>query len=102
MRKRAPLLAVIVLLPTAAAWSADPLVLQSDFGIRDAAVASMKGVAVSVSPDLDIYDLRTRSPRTIFGKLRCDLRRLPSTGPEGRYSSPSSILASGRSASPSF
>jgi S-adenosylmethionine hydrolase len=33
------------------------LVLQSDFGLLDGAVASMKGVAVGVSPDLHIYDL---------------------------------------------
>ena len=62
MKKRAPLLAAIVLFPAAIAWSADPLVLQSDFGIRDAAVASMKGVAVGVSRDLDIYDLTHEVP----------------------------------------
>jgi len=33
------------------------LVLQSDFGTLDGAVASMKGVAVGVSPDIHIYDL---------------------------------------------
>jgi len=62
MKNRAPLLATIVLLPAAIAWSAQPLVLQSDFGIKDAAVASMKGVAVSVSRDLDIYDLTHEVP----------------------------------------
>ena len=41
-----------------AAHAAQPiLVLQSDFGLLDGAVASMKGVAVSVSPDIHIYDL---------------------------------------------
>ncbi len=40
------------------AFSAQPiLVLQSDFGLLDGAVASMKGVAVGVSPDIHIYDL---------------------------------------------
>ena len=39
-----------------------PLVLQSDFGNKDAAVASMKGVAVSVSPDVKIYDLTHEIP----------------------------------------
>ena len=40
------------------AFAAQPvLVLQSDFGLLDGAVASMKGVAVSVSPDIHIYDL---------------------------------------------
>lgn len=33
------------------------LVFQSDFGLRDGAVAAMKGVATSVSKDLQIYDL---------------------------------------------
>ena len=40
------------------AFAAQPiLVLQSDFGLLDGAVASMKGVAVSVSPEIHIYDL---------------------------------------------
>ena len=42
--------------------ASEPLVLQSDFGTRDAAVASMKGVAVGVSRDLDIYDLTHEVP----------------------------------------
>ena len=33
------------------------LVLQSDFGLLDGAVASMKGVAVGVSPEIHIHDL---------------------------------------------
>ncbi len=53
-------LATLILTPTA--WAAGPLVLQSDFGVKDAAVASMKGVAVSVSPDLEIYDLTHEVP----------------------------------------
>jgi len=42
--------------------ASEPLVFQSDFGTKDAAVASMKGVAVSVSRDLDIYDLTHEVP----------------------------------------
>ncbi len=43
---------------TGAALAGQPiLVLQSDFGLLDGAVASMKGVAVGVSPDIHIYDL---------------------------------------------
>jgi S-adenosylmethionine hydrolase len=34
-----------------------PLVLQSDFGLKDGAVAAMRGVAVGVSPRLAIHDL---------------------------------------------
>jgi S-adenosylmethionine hydrolase len=32
------------------------IVFQSDFGLKDAAVATMKGVAFSVSPDIKIFD----------------------------------------------
>ncbi len=42
---------------TAYAGSQPVLVLQSDFGMLDGAVASMKGVAVGVSPDIHVYDL---------------------------------------------
>lgn len=42
-------------LPAARAQGA--LVLQSDFGTRDGAVASMKGVAAGVDPSLRIHDL---------------------------------------------
>lgn len=49
-------LAVMAACPTA--FAGQPiLVLQSDFGLLDGAVASMKGVAVGVSPDIHIYDL---------------------------------------------
>jgi hypothetical protein len=41
----------------ASAGTQPVLVLQSDFGTLDGAVASMKGVAVGVSPDIHIYDL---------------------------------------------
>jgi len=34
-----------------------PLVLQTDFGTKDGAVAAMRGVAVGVDPHLAIYDL---------------------------------------------
>jgi hypothetical protein len=45
-----------------AAWAAGPLVFQSDFGTRDAAVAAMKGVAVGVSQDLAIFDVTHEIP----------------------------------------
>lgn len=34
-----------------------PLVIQTDFGTKDGAVAAMKGVAVSVDPTLHLFDL---------------------------------------------
>ena len=39
------------------------LVFQSDFGLKDGAVAAMKGVAFSVSDDLRIFDLTHEIPR---------------------------------------
>ena len=62
MKKWTALLAVVTVFPAVVAWSAGPLVLQSDFGVKDSAVASMKGVAVSVSRDLVIYDLTHEVP----------------------------------------
>ena len=51
----APLVMALAACP---AFATQPiLVLQSDFGTLDGAVASMKGVAVGVSPDIHIYDL---------------------------------------------
>ncbi|WP_254094142.1 SAM hydrolase/SAM-dependent halogenase family protein [Dawidia soli] len=38
------------------------LVFQSDFGLKDAAVAEMKGVAFSVSPDLKMFDITHEIP----------------------------------------
>jgi S-adenosylmethionine hydrolase len=52
-----PAFFLAALFATAAQASQPILVLQSDFGTLDGAVASMKGVAVSVSPDIHIYDL---------------------------------------------
>jgi S-adenosylmethionine hydrolase len=46
-----------LLIAVALARAESPLVLQTDFGTKDGAVAAMKGVAVGVSPRLAIYDL---------------------------------------------
>src|SRR5688572_14711884 len=39
-----------------------PVVFQSDFGLKDGAVAEMKGVALSVEPSLRLYDLTHEIP----------------------------------------
>ncbi|MGI9223939.1 MAG: SAM hydrolase/SAM-dependent halogenase family protein [Woeseiaceae bacterium] len=83
MKKRAPLLVAMVLLPMAVAWSAGPLVLQSDFGVKDAAVASMKGVAVGVSPDLDIYDLTHEVPAFNIWEASLRLAQVAEYWPKG-------------------
>lgn len=56
---RAPFfLAFVFLLNGIIAFSQNNVVvLQSDFGVKDGAVAAMKGVAISVSADLRLFDL---------------------------------------------
>ena len=51
------LLLALWLLCAGWARAESPLVLQTDFGLKDGAVGAMKGVAVGVSPRLAIYDL---------------------------------------------
>lgn len=45
------------------AWSQNALVFNTDFGLEEPAVASMKGVAYGVSPDLQMYDITHEIPR---------------------------------------
>ncbi len=59
-------------LVTSVSWAGSPLVLQSDFGLKDAAVASMKGVAIGVAPDLVIHDLTHDIP--VFNIWEASLR----------------------------
>lgn len=53
---------MIVLVLSAPAFADYPLVLQSDFGEKDGAVAAMRGVAISVSPTIPLYDLTHEIP----------------------------------------
>ena len=48
--------AMMISLISLPVWSQSALVFQSDFGLEEPAVASMKGVAFGVSPDLKIFD----------------------------------------------
>jgi hypothetical protein len=62
MRMKLTTLVAIACLYSTAAWPQNALVLQSDFGTLDGAVAAMKGVAVGVSPEIRIYDLTHEVP----------------------------------------
>jgi S-adenosylmethionine hydrolase len=48
---------LVYLIVAVAVRATGPLVLQTDFGLKDGAVAAMRGVAVGVDPHLAIYDL---------------------------------------------
>jgi S-adenosylmethionine hydrolase len=56
-RRRCFLGISVWLAAAAAAVGAQALVLQTDFGLRDGAVAAMRGIAVGVDPRLPIHDL---------------------------------------------
>lgn len=57
-----PVLLAVLLGLSAVARADGVLVLQSDFGMKDGAVAAMKGVAIAVSADLVIHDLTHEIP----------------------------------------
>ena len=61
----------------------EALVLQSDFGEKDAAVASMKGVAVGVSAELNIYDLTHEIPAYNIWEASLRLAQVATYWPEG-------------------
>lgn len=57
------LFAAFLLLPFSRASAPNNIVvLQTDFGLKDGAVSAMKGVAMSVSPGLKIFDLTHEIP----------------------------------------
>lgn len=55
-------ISIIVLCSSQAAWSQNALVFQTDFGLEEPAVASMKGVAYGVSPELKMLDITHEIP----------------------------------------
>jgi S-adenosylmethionine hydrolase len=59
------------------------LVFQSDFGLKDGAVAAMKGVAVGVSPELRIYDLTHDIPAFNIWEAAYRLHQSASYWPAG-------------------
>ena len=62
MRKILILLYCIVYLPALSFSQNKIVVFQTDFGLKDGAVAAMKGVAMGVSTDLKLFDLTHEIP----------------------------------------
>ena len=60
-----------------------PLVLQSDFGEKDGAVAAMRGVAMSVSPTIPMYDLTHEIPTFNIWEASLRLIQTAEYWPEG-------------------
>jgi len=63
---RALIVLLLLLASAQAAWARAPLVLYTDFGMADGAVAAVKGVAYSVSRDILISDLSHEDPGSVF------------------------------------
>jgi S-adenosylmethionine hydrolase len=59
------------------------LVIQSDFGVKDGAVAAMKGVAYGVSPELKIFDLTHEIPAFNIWEAAYRLNQTAAYWPEG-------------------
>lgn len=83
IRLLAVLVALAVLSICSPAWSSGVLVLQSDFGTKDGAVASMRGVAVGVSKDLAIFDLTHEIPTFNIWEASLRLAQTSSYWPVG-------------------
>jgi len=60
-----------------------PIVLQTDFGLKDGAVAAMKGVIMGVDPALKIYDLTQEIPPYDIWEAAYRLRQTAEYWPSG-------------------
>jgi len=74
---------MIAFVLSAPAFGDHPLVLQSDFGEKDGAVAAMRGVAVSVSPTIPLYDLTHEIPSYNIWEASLRLIQTAKYWPEG-------------------
>ena len=54
---------IVILLFSSLTFARPPLVLMTDFGLKDGAVAAMRGVALGVDPSLTISDLTHEIPQ---------------------------------------
>lgn len=83
--KTRPMRLLLVLLAGIVSVSAaeHPLVLQTDFGLKDGAVASMRGIAVGVSPKLAIYDLSHENTPFDIWEAAYRLKQSAAFWPEG-------------------
>ena len=59
------------------------VVFQTDFGLKDGAVSAMKGVAISVSPDLKLFDLTHEIPAFNIWEAAYRLEQTVSYWPAG-------------------
>ena len=78
-----PCLACLLFTALTALGNPHALVFQSDFGEKDGAVASMKGVAFGVSPELKMFDLTHEIPTFDIWAAAYRLNQTASYWPKG-------------------
>lgn len=74
---------LLFLLSLPSAAQSNLLVFQTDFGTKDGAVATMKGVAMGVSPDLKLFDLTHEIPAYDIWEAAYRLVQTASYWPKG-------------------
>lgn len=81
---RSGLFSLILIITIISSWAQQKVVVfQSDFGLKDGAVASMKGVAFSVSSDLKLFDLTHEIPAYNIWEAAYRLNQSASYWPSG-------------------
>lgn len=83
--KRILIFTCLILTTAAALHAQSPhiVVFQSDFGIKDGAVAAMKGVAMKVDPGLKLFDLTHEIPAYNIWEAAYRLEQAAAYWPEG-------------------
>jgi S-adenosylmethionine hydrolase len=74
---------LITLFLSPSVWSQHALVFQTDFGLEEGAVASMKGVAFGVSPELNMFDVTHEIPRFNIWEAAYRLNQVANYWPKG-------------------
>ncbi|MFQ3334089.1 MAG: S-adenosylmethionine hydrolase [Woeseiaceae bacterium] len=74
---------LITLFFSSSLWAQHALVFQTDFGLQEGAVASMKGVAFGVSPELNMFDVTHEIPRFNIWEAAYRLNQVADYWPKG-------------------
>jgi len=74
---------IFIIVGASCGKSTEPIVFQTDFGLKDGAVAEMKGVALSVDPSLELYDLTHEIPVFNIWEAAYRLNQAASYWPKG-------------------
>jgi|TARA_B110000240_G_C13513061_1_gene461105 S-adenosylmethionine hydrolase len=74
---------LITLFFSSSLWAQHALVFQTDFGLEEGAVASMKGVAFGVSPELNMFDVTHEIPRFNIWEAAYRLNQVADYWPKG-------------------